>query len=205
MKKVVSLFVVQICLFLGGCHTEHKDGLYGMSELNSQQTSQILVSVSNAGLSAMGQLVFSGDDILWYNETTKELRYKDNGSKKSMIINNKEISFFMSNQYLFSSLIYTSADSFQIINSLVLYYNLTENKYFLLDGYPDIAILQELNALYQQNSLDDYNFNIPVNGQDMIPSMPQYAQELRIENRQKIAAEWGKFIDQLKKEGRYIK
>ena len=58
---------------------------------------------------------------------------------------------------------------------LLFYYNMVENKYFLLDGYPNVYVL----------------------------SNPQKTQELRNENMQKISSEWAKFINQLKKEGRY--
>jgi hypothetical protein len=62
---------------------------------------------------------------------------------------------------------------------LVLYQNLIENKYYLTDGYPPIEAYQ----------------NEPVKQAEI--------QAERDENMQKIAPEWNKFIEQMKKEGRY--
>jgi hypothetical protein len=90
-------------------------------------------------------------------------------------LNNIAISFYINDEYLFSSVIYANSLNSQIFNSLVFYYNIVENKFFLLDGYPNVSVL----------------------------SNPQESQALRNENMQKISSEWAKFINQLKKEGRY--
>jgi hypothetical protein len=72
---------------------------------------------------------------------------------------------------------YVNSFDSRIFNCPVLYYDVMGNKYYLMDGYPEISIMT--------NS--------------------QEAQELRDENMQKIASEWRKFIEQLKKEDRYKK
>ena len=94
---------------------------------------------------------------------------------KNVISIHQSVKIYIGNEYLFSSMICVSSLNSQIFNSLVLYYNMVENKYYLLDGYPEVAVLSD----------------------------PQEAQKLRNENKQTIASEWKKFINQLKKEGQY--
>jgi hypothetical protein len=183
MKKTVLLTLIAFMILSpGGCRPETE-------EIPSRITSGIVVRASNAGEVATGsegvttksdaeeQVVFTGDDILWFNGTTKELRFKDNISNKPILagINAQAIKFYIDDEYLFTSMLYVSDYSSQIFNSPVFYYNAIENKYFLKDGYPAISVL----------------------------SNPQQAQELRDENMKKIANEWNKFIEQLKKEERY--
>jgi len=72
-------------------------------------------------------------------------------------------------------MIFARSINSQIFNSLVFFYDDIANRFFLIDGYPDVSVL----------------------------SNPQESQELRNENMQKIASEWSRFINQLKKEGRY--
>ena len=183
MKNVIWLSATLGLLLLGGCHPSSE-------ELPEQTLSAIVVRSFNdvattrsevINNDAAGQVVFTGEDILWFNETTKELRFINNASNKPSVINNQTIlnniafRFFIDDEYLFSSMIYANSLNSQIFNSLVFYYNIVENKFFLLDGYPDVSVL----------------------------SNPQESQALRNENMQKIASEWRAFIDQLKKEGRY--
>jgi len=91
--------------------------------------------------------------------------------------NVRVIKFYIDNEFMFSSMFFISSASTQFCNSLVLFFNTNENKYYLLDGYPpdsgDIA-----SAPNDQNSRD--------------------------ENMQNIKAEWALFIDRLKKEGRHV-
>lgn len=184
MKNVILLFTTFVCFLLNGCNTGlgTVDDTVATVESNPS-TSQIIVRASTGEITAsnstrsdtLGEIVFTGNAILWFNETTKELRFKDNMSIKPVVSNTMAISFYIGNEYLFTSMIYASSLSSQIFNSLVFYYNIIENKFFLTDGYPDVSVLSD----------------------------PQKNQEERDENRENIASEWSKFIAQLKKEGRY--
>ena len=183
MKNVILLFATLALFLFSGCHPDSE-------EMPEQTSSAIVVRSLNDAVSmssemmneavstrseVINEVVFTGEDILWFNETTKEVRFKNNVSNSPSVLNNVALSFFIDDEYLFSSVIYTSSLSSQIFNSLVFYYNIIENKFFLIDGYPDVSVLAN----------------------------PQEYQALRDENRQKIASEWSKFINQLKKEGRY--
>jgi hypothetical protein len=191
MKKVILLATAFICFLTGGCSTLDSN----IEEApNDADGSGIIVRATSVEMAAnntfesdeLGQVVFTGNDILWFNEITKELRFKDNYSYRLKILNNLAISFFIEDEYLFSSMVYMSSRGEQLINSLVLYYNQVENKYFLLDGYPDLSVFPEYQA--------PTGLNGDVNSK-------QYAKDLRNENAQTIASGWDKFINQLKKEG----
>jgi hypothetical protein len=179
MKRSVLFFIASISLTLAGCHPESED-------VPVQTASSIIVKASNpeegvvTKAEATGIIVFTGDDIQWFNETTKELCFKNNISNNPgnnpLLYATPAIRFYINDEYLFSSMIYVSDISSQSYNKLVFYYSIIENKYFLADGYPtDMSGFRE----------------------------PQKAQEERDENMRRIADEWNKFIDQMKKEGRY--
>jgi hypothetical protein len=166
-----------MCFLLAGCHP-------GLEEAQEQTASKIIVRASSADVigrsasnsDALEPIVFTGNDIEWYDEKTKEILFKNNYSITPMTSSCSAISFYIGDEYLFSSMFVSSVNS-QIFNSPVLYYNITENKYFLTDGYPGASVLQD----------------------------PQKAQALRDENMRIIASEWNKFIDRLKIEGKYKK
>jgi hypothetical protein len=178
--KAVLFYPALICLLLSGCSQEAE-------EIPSQgeSASEIIVRAApNAEAVAVRSItepvVFTGDDILWFNEATKELRFKNNfaesPSNNPFIRHNQTIKFYMGDEYLFSSLICENSLSSQIYNSLVFFYDIIENKFYLTVGYPiDVSML----------------------------SNPQKAQEIRDENRRKIKPDWDKFIEQLKTDGKY--
>lgn len=179
MKKIFLLFVSVICFLSGGCEHEmeiEKDKPDNtLSEIIARASHTETFMRSSPMNLRKESIVFTGSDILWFNETTKEIRFKENLLMKDVISIHQSVKIYIDNEYLFSSIICVSSLNSQIFNSLVLYYNIVENKYYLLDGYPDTSVLSE----------------------------PQEAQRLRDENRQIIVSEWKKFIDQLKKENRY--
>ncbi|MDR1201831.1 MAG: hypothetical protein LBL58_09425 [Tannerellaceae bacterium] len=175
------LLMATTILLPGGCQPE-TDG-----DIPALTASSIIVKTSGKEAATSidpldtAVIVFTGNDILWFNETTEELRFKENfmnaPSNNPIVYTTQAIDFYMDDEYLFSSMTYVSvsASAPQIFNSLVFYYNATENKYYLMDGYPAASVLSNLEA----------------------------TQEIRNENRQKIAPEWNSFIEQMKKEGRY--
>jgi hypothetical protein len=125
-----------------------------------------------------GQNVFTGDDILWFNTSTRELRFKNNISQKEIIaaLLSRSIMFYIDDEYLFTTMTCVSDLNSQTCDSPVFYYSQIENRFYLKDGYPDIAFLQNSAA----------------------------HQSLRNENTEKIRYEWDKFINQLRIEGKLL-
>ena len=112
------------------------------------------------------EIIFTGDDIL---------RFKDNYYQQNSISLYANIKFYLDDKYLFSTLTRVSDVNSQIFNSPVFYYSIIENKFFINDGYPDIAVLGSLTEI----------------------------QKIRDENMQAIANEWDKFIGYMKKVNKY--
>ncbi|MDR1436732.1 MAG: hypothetical protein LBI65_01305 [Candidatus Symbiothrix sp.] len=123
-------------------------------------------------------VAFTGDDILWFNETTMEIRFKENIAQRNKInaIPSKILKVCLKDDFLFALNFVSEIDP-RIYDTLVLYYILFENRFFLKDGYPDVSVLK----------------------------YPEKSQALRDENKRKIADKWNIFIEQLKKEEKYIK
>ena len=73
-----TLPVIATAVFLcGGCHPGTEE------EISGQTTSQLIVKAESKDVvtrSADGQdvVVFTGNDILWFNESTREIRFRDN-------------------------------------------------------------------------------------------------------------------------------
>ena len=176
MKKIILLFTTLVCVLSSGCSSEIKDAeaYYGFSL--KDKTSKITVraplfeTVESSASDVKGQVVFTGDDILWFNETTKELRFKDNNAKKTVVSTHETLSFYIDDEYLFTASTYSSGANanYQTFSGLLFYYNSTENKYYLIDG----------------NELASSDRESPLNASSE-------------------TSEWSKFINQLKKEGRY--
>lgn len=175
MNKLILIYTVIAGFFLSGCSSMDDSSDNDPSPSNSSSLMFHLVASSLEDNS--DSLIVSGDRILWFNATTKEMRFIDNYSVAQLISTTSKydrLKFYIKNQYLFSSFFVSEINS-QIINSLVFFYSQTENRFYLKDGYPDISVLE--------NSLG--------------------IQQLRDENTGKIASEWKLFINQLKLEGRY--
>ena len=181
MKTKIYLSVITICITLSGCHKDD-------SPTATQSHSSLVFKVANNEMTIKSEVVntyseetetviFTGEDILWYNGTTKEIRFNDNIHQNQAIPFDKfrKIKFYINDEYLFSSMIFATDLNSEIFSSLVFYYNIIENRFFIQDGYPDISVLH----------------NYPEE------------QKHRDENMKEIEKEWNKFINQLKKEDRY--
>jgi len=151
------------------------------ADLDKNSPNGIIVRASSDDATKIVEaIIFTGDQMLWFNETTKEIRFKDNSAMKAAFTNVQVIKFYLADEFLFSAFVRVNSPSSEIINSLVFYYNPTENKYYLLDGYPP----------------DNLSQNQPV---------PPDTSGAREQNMNQIATGWDKFINQLKKDKKHTK
>jgi hypothetical protein len=177
--KTILLQAIAFCMAIAaGCgRAEDEQPAGTASRLTARAYHQDAATraESNAGA---GEIVFTGDDILWFNETTKELRFRNNYSNKAVMeaITTHAIGFYIDGESLFSSMLCVSSLNSQTFNRPVFYYNIIENKYFLADGYPEVSVLHD----------------------------PQKAQAERDENMNRIAVEWSRFCNLLKSEGKLL-
>ena len=169
LMKQIFLFTTVLCIIISGCSNEPFDE----DVLALDATTGIIVRASTMETIASSDLkepvVFTGNDMLWFNGTTREIRFNNNISMKAAFANVEALKFYIDDEYLFSALVNINGSSAQTINSLVFYYNAIENKYYLLGS----------------NTEEDRGNDGP-----------------QVNN---IISEWGKFINQLIKDGKYNK
>ena len=180
-----GLLITCLCLIVSGCSKFIEGG-----ETIPPTVSGIIARTANipSGLDITEEtaesIVFTGNDILWFNESTKEIRFKDNLSMQAAFSNVQALKFYIDDEYLFSAT-YVNSLSSQIIQGLVLYYNIIENKYFLQNGYPP----DRADALFNSNGPP---------ASDVLNPMGNESDE----EMQNITSEWIRFMNQLKKEGK---
>lgn len=174
IRKTFYISLMTISLAWYGCTVADETDDPSSDPTRSSIVFKLVPSAVGSGVDT---LVLKGDKVQWYNATTKEVRFTDNYAVAQSIpfASYQSVKFYLRTSYLFSSFLATSSNS-QIVSSLVFYYSSTENRFYLKDGYPDVSVL----------------------------SNPEAEQQLRDENRKKIADEWALFINQLKLEGRYL-
>jgi len=174
--KIKVIIITILVILLNGCAIE-KDV---MAEAEMSNTSGLIVRASSEEMVSNGvePIVFTGEHLLWFNESSKEFRFKDNSAMKSAFSNVNALNFYIDEEFLFSAFVRVNSPSSAILNSLVFYYNPTENKYYLLDGYPPEKLSQNV-------------------------SDPPDIADAREDNWKLIAEEWKKFINQLKKDKKY--
>jgi len=176
MKKIFFLTTV-LCLILSGCMTDtiNEDAATN-SEHQITYSTGIIVRASKFETFTESDIkepvVFTGNDMLWFNESTREMRFHNNVSMRAAFTNVEALKFYISDDFLFSTLVNVNGTSAQNINSLTFYYNAAENKYYLLGSFPTSVELDNTGPVQELPS-DVYT-----------------------------GSEWEKFIDQLKKDGK---
>ncbi|MDR2086317.1 MAG: hypothetical protein LBP72_03995 [Dysgonamonadaceae bacterium] len=183
MKYINYLFATILLLFVS-CNDEHTDKNNLPSTLNFKAVipndlRSSSISESEQKLETDTILLFSGKDIAWYNETTRELKFKDHFPGIEIKgYASVDLLIYSGDESLFSiNLILTSNYMSWVINSPVLLCGTDGKTYYVKDGYPDWEWL----------------------------SNEEPVQIERNENWKAIESGWNIFIEQLKKEGRYRK
>ena len=84
-------------------------------------------------LSGKDSTAYVSNDFVWYNATTKELKFT-NPPTLQKFQSYRQVKFYLGSDSLFTAKIVTDAVS-AIVNDLVLYMK-TDGKFYLEDGYP---------------------------------------------------------------------
>ena len=173
MNKMVLFFAASVWLLAGGCRPEAEESL------NSPVESEIIARAAyfDSQFDNEKPILFTGKDILWFNEATKELRFRQNIVNAAIINEFRDygIQFYIRDEFLLFAEVYVGVWNYKVINYLVLHYDMINNKYFLLDGFPEVSLLSD----------------------------PVQMQAIRDANRKAIEQEWNRFMAQLKKENLY--
>lgn len=143
MKRIVVIIPFLVLLLAAGC--EKNEGT--VTNVPSKLVvlgyySDDLKSFSET--EASDDVVFSGEDILFFNSETGEIKFKEDFSPFSVPWYNR-IRFELSGEVLFHAIAASDINS-QIFNDLVLYYNVSDKKFYLNDSYPVHIFTEEAKA-----------------------------------------------------------
>lgn len=88
------------------------------------------------------QLVFTGDNIDWFNPDTREIKFKNIEPSASIFPVYSKIEFRIGENMLFSASSFVMDCYSQSFLDLVLYYSSAENRYYLDDCYPNTEAIK---------------------------------------------------------------
>ena len=129
-------------------------------------------------------LLFTGMEVEWFNETTRELKIRKTTSWQ--LLGNKASIFICLDEEVLFELLFTSDIMSYWLDYPVLEFDVAHSRFHIGKGYPDWDY-QTDPELCQKN--------IEISGHCWM--------EDRDKNWKAIEPGWNKFIKQLKKEGRY--
>ncbi|MDR1919462.1 MAG: hypothetical protein LBQ65_07435 [Tannerellaceae bacterium] len=192
MKKVILLAAAFSSLTFFDCAKNEPLEPDTNLQISSKLVVKVDVATKAGEDTGAEQIVFTGDDILWFNGLTKEIRFQDNMTVEQLLsLMRNGIKFYVDGEYLFSSLVSVIDYDSRIFDSLVFYYSTIENRFYLADGYPDLAGAKD-RYLDKGADVSDEAYALYLS-----------TQQKRNENMKAIEAEWTKFINQLKLEEKY--
>lgn len=84
------------------------------------------------------EILFTGNDIKWFNRDTREIRFYDHSVFKEKLEQYEKILVILADTELFTATNVSDvmASVSTVYNDLVLYYDIAEDKYYLNDSYP---------------------------------------------------------------------
>ncbi len=138
----------------------------------------------------VAETVFTSDDIVSYNGKTGEIQFKQNVLSQKIqepIDPDLSLDFYMNEQFLFSLYyrIILSTDN-GVYNVPLLHHKFLDDKnekIYIVDGYP---------------------WGFPIDDNSERTGQAASVAKERRDNADKILSGWKQFVDELKKEGKYI-
>lgn len=127
MKKMSCVLSFLFLLLVCGCDSD------SLLESSSQI---VAVGLHNEweGLDSLDEIIFTGDDVLWFDGKTNELRFKKNPFENNTKVY-KKILFKIAGMDLFLVDIVSGAVN-ATYPDMVLYHNLENNRFYLWNSYP---------------------------------------------------------------------
>ncbi|MGC3977529.1 MAG: hypothetical protein QM751_04415 [Paludibacteraceae bacterium] len=191
--KTIKLFlsILSISLLFVNCSSKEQIAEMTGIVVKAQPIAQQAVKGNTNTATESVNTVFTGDDIISYNEKTGEIIFKNYTAEKNLstILQsfNDKLDFYLNGELLFSlkSKIVFDIDN-AIYNEPVLHYStLDGDKYYIRDGYPWGFPIDDSTSVRTDQAVS--------------------VEQTRRVNAEKIMNAWNKLIDELKKEGKYVK
>ena len=79
-------------------------------------------------------VVFTGNDIAWFNSTTQEIKFRGSFNHEDLKLH-QNLQFYLAGEHLFTALTYVQPIHSFAFNDLVLYVD-ADGRYYLHDCYP---------------------------------------------------------------------
>lgn len=131
MNSVFRLIGLVVCMvFVTSCSDEDENN-YKPSDISVYGVEMSRASDKDA------QLVFTGDNIDWFNPVTREIKFKNIEPSTSIFPVYSKIEFRIGDKVLFTANSFVIDSYSQSFLDLVVYYNYAEDKYYLDDCYPN--------------------------------------------------------------------
>ncbi len=199
MKNLAFILLATIILSISSCSREEN------SSIEKNKNSLIVKTYGNVNSEENGKIIFTGDDIRSYNETTGEIIFNKKVSFSSLT---GDLVFYLDENNLFS-VQYVLPIASYLINDLVLHAPAIDGKYYLHNGYPEVVEIEIPNEIITVRDTIDGKVVItqiekPSTG-GTITNIPAEDIAAREENKQKRAAEWAMFIKWLDNAGKLIR
>lgn len=83
------------------------------------------------------KLLFTGDDIAWFNPTSREIKFTTVKSEPFSLPIYAQIDIKLENETLFTIVAHINEFVDRAYDDLVLFYDLENSKYYLYDNYPN--------------------------------------------------------------------
>lgn len=121
------LYCCFLLLLLSGCESDTR-----MQDDSS--ISAVEIGRKYAGVNTIESMAFSGSDILWFNQETREIRFNTD-FYSYRIPDEGTLLFRLNSLELFTAHIITGESS-EVYEDLVLYHDLVTDNFYLYNGYP---------------------------------------------------------------------
>lgn len=121
---IISLVLLSVC---SGCESDSQ--FDRLSEIEV-----VKLGEAYAGVGAGYETVFTGNDIQWFDEKTRELRLDDN-FLSNRLPSGGTLLFKLADMELFTVHVISGLTA-GTCNDLVLFYDVVVGKYYLYDSYP---------------------------------------------------------------------
>lgn len=188
MKTInfITAMLLSVCLFIG-CNNENEEQLTKTSSITvktSVSSKQAVIDqAKNVSSTNTSDVVFTEEDIVSYNGKTGEIQFKQNvfSQKKPDVL----LDFYVNDQFLFSLYYRVILDTNSALYNVPLlhYSSLEGDKYYIRDGYP---------------------WGLPIDDNSERTGQAASVAKERRANADKILSGWKQFVDELKKEGKYV-
>lgn len=101
-------------------------------------------------------IIFTGKDIAWFNNNTREIRFKGIAPIE-LYPSYQKMNIELDSELLFSAATIATDIANFVCHDLVLYYDLENGRYFLLDAYPDFTAISKTAQENAKKRTDGWN------------------------------------------------